>query len=562
MAVTVTDTRTVIDQADVLGASPITPFWNTGTAGNTVYVEAGTNSAIISTLNITTGQIYVTISPAVDVSNSLIYVWADNFALKDVWDAANPPTALHIGDGTDRVSFKMSGSNRKVFAHLDAGTGARVDWECLVLDGSQASAMNTAGYTVARAGAFSTLNLAAITQFGVDFTTLSKGLGGGVNVAVDIIRVGNDGLIITGGATGGTEGKFSEIVIEDRTTTDLKAYGIIREYTTGLYGLQGPLTFGGAATGTTWFEDGDVVLVFENRNISDDKYYLKVMGPSVSGSTTFILTNSTITTAGPNVTCNFSDAGIGTLTITGCNFAQLGNSISFANDASASGHTVTGNTFTACGQIDPGDVDFSGNTIQASTASATGAVLLDADGTANWSDLSFVSGGTGHAIYITAATTYSFTNITFSGYSTSSPGSNLTQNSGSTDAMVYNFSGGSVTLNITGGTNPTVRNGPNATTTVVATNSLDIHVQDAATGPIQNAQVAVYDSSDNSQLVNELTDVNGDINTASVEGGTNLYVRVRKSTSGTRYFPVETVATISGDLALTITLREDSIAEL
>ena len=81
MAVTVTDTRTIIDQADVLGVSPTTPFWNTGTAGNTVFVEAGTNSAIISTLNIATGQIYVTISPAVDVSNSLVYVWADNFAL-------------------------------------------------------------------------------------------------------------------------------------------------------------------------------------------------------------------------------------------------------------------------------------------------------------------------------------------------------------------------------------------------------------------------------------------------------------------------------------------------
>jgi hypothetical protein len=539
MAVTVTDTRTTITEADSATG------WNTGSAGTTVFAEAP--NSVISTLNIATGQIYFTTTSR-DVSNMLIYVWADNFALKSVWDATNPPCALHLGDGTDRISFKMSGSNRKVFAHLASDSTMTVDWECLVLDGSQANTMNSAGYTTVRAGSFANLNMAAITQFGVDFTTLSKGLGGGVNVAVDAIRIGNDGLIVTGGTTG-DRGTFLEIVNEDKSTDTAKAYGIIREYTTDLYGLQGPLTFGSATTATSWFEDSNVTLVFENRNISNDKYYLKVVSNSVGGAN-FILRNSTIATAGPFVTCDFSAAYIDTLTITDCTFRNLGNSITFSNGAQASAHTITGNVFDACGQIDPGDVMFQNNTISNSTASTTGAVLLDADGTSAWSNLNFVSGGTGHAIYITAAGTYTFDNFTYSGYGST----------GTTNAVIYNNSGGAVTINVSGGDVPTYRNGTSASTTVVASVPISVTVIDTATNPIQNAQVAIFLTNTGSQVVNQDTDVNGEV-ASSFSGTTptNIYIRVRKSSTGdTKYIPVSSVGTItSTGFSITFTLRED-----
>jgi hypothetical protein len=68
--------------------------------------------------------------------------------------------------------------------------------------------------------------------------------------------------------------------------------------------------------------------------------------------------------------------------------------------------------------------------------------------------------GVGHAIEITAPGTYTFTGNTFTGYGAI----------GTTNAAIYNNSGGSVTLNITsGGSTPTYRNGVGATTTIVAT---------------------------------------------------------------------------------------------
>lgn len=83
--------------------------------------------------------------------------------------------------------------------------------------------------------------------------------------------------------------------------------------------------------------------------------------------------------------------------------------------------------------------------------------LVTSDNPADISDCEFTSDGTGHGIEITTPGTYTFNANTFSGF-----GADAT-----TDAAVYNNSGGAVTLNITGGgDSPTVRNGAGASTTV------------------------------------------------------------------------------------------------
>jgi hypothetical protein len=463
MAVVVTDTRTVINEADA------TTGWNTGAVRTETFAEA--TACIGRALNIATGQLYFTGS-AQNVSNTLIYVYGFNNAVQGVWTGANPPLALHIGDGTNRVSFKMAGGDRRVFSHSDGPT----EWQSLVLDGSQASAMNSAGLTTARAGSFGALNLNAITQFGTDQTTLSKALAGGFNAGCDIIRIGNGGIVITGGTTG-DRGTFLEIVIEDRSTANLKAHGLIREYSTNLYGCQGPLTFG-AATGTSWFDDAGVTLAFENRNIGDDKYFINIIGGS--GETHFFLTDSAIVTAGPLVECDFSSNNINTLNITGCSFTNLGNPITFADDSASESHIIERNTFTNTGQIYPGETQFTNNSINNNAGSAEGALLLSTGDGSNLSNLSFVSGGTGHAILITAPGTYDFTNFTYSGY-----GGNET-----TDAVVYNNSGGVVEINIFGGDGPTVRNGAGATTIINNPRTLTL------TNIQSGSEVRLYDAFD------------------------------------------------------------------
>jgi hypothetical protein len=462
MAVVVTDLRTTITEADTT-----TGFTGAGGTATSTFAEA--TACVQNSLNIATGQIYFT-GTSVNLSNTLVYVYGFNNAIQENWDNANPPLGLHLGDGTNRISFRMAGSDRRVFNHADGPT----EWQNLVLDGSQASAMNSAGLTTVRAGNFASLNLSAITQFGCDFTTLSKALAGGFNVAVDIMRWGNDGLQITGGTTS-DRGMFLEVVEEDRSTDNLKGHGIIRELGTGLYGCQGPLNFGSSASALdSWFDDEGRVLSFENRNIGNDKYYIRVRGNS--GSTNFFRLNAcTITTAGPFVRCDFDGGNIDDFILTNNNFNLLSNAITFSSASDGLNHTVTGNTFNICGRIDPGVTEFRNNIISRSTNSE-GAMLLDTDGTDNMSDLTFISGGTGHGILITSPGTYDFVNFFFSGY-----GANET-----TDAAVYNNSGGAVTINVSGGDNPTVRNGAGSTTTVLAT------VQITLTGLAPNTEVRVY----------------------------------------------------------------------
>jgi hypothetical protein len=75
----------------------------------------------------------------------------------------------------------------------------------------------------------------------------------------------------------------------------------------------------------------------------------------------------------------------------------------------------------------------------------------------------FTSAGTGHALELTTAGTYSFSGNKFVGYGTA----------GTTNAAIYNNSGGAITLNISGGgDSPTVRNGAGASTTIVAAANL------------------------------------------------------------------------------------------
>jgi hypothetical protein len=132
-------------------------------------------------------------------------------------------------------------------------------------------------------------------------------------------------------------------------------------------------------------------------------------------------------------------------------------------------------TFDTCGQIVQNGALIDSCTVTTSTAS----VALLSNDPENISDTNFVSDGTGHAIEISVAGTYSFVGNQFSGYA----GSNGTTG----NEAIYNNSGGAVTLNITGGGNtPSIRNGAGASTTVNA------NVQVTLSGLVNPSEVRVF----------------------------------------------------------------------
>ncbi|WKZ25582.1 MAG: hypothetical protein QY322_04355 [bacterium] len=164
--------------------------------------------------------------------------------------------------------------------------------------------------------------------------------------------------------------------------------------------------------------------------------------------------------------------------------------------------------------------------------------------------------GTQHAIEISGtATDMTLTGVTFTGYAE-------TNGSTGNEAIYVNIASGSMTVSIIGGgSTPSIRT---AGATVIVQNAvtLSITVIDGSNNPIENAQTAIYRTSDDLQLMNEDTNASG-IATESYNytGNTDVYIRVRKSSGGdtTRYYPASTVGTItSSGFSTTISMIEDT----
>ena len=156
----------------------------------------------------------------------------------------------------------------------------------------------------------------------------------------------------------------------------------------------------------------------------------------------------------------------------------LENGINLSHDVTnAPNHEIYACIFSGNGIIDIGLTSFKNNIIGASTNNTGSTLIVD---TTNVTDLSFVSDGTGHAIYITSASTYTFANFEYSGFAGGVSGDTGNE-------VVYNNSGGLVTINVTDGATPSYRNGVGATT--VINNNVSITIS----GLKDKTEIRVYD---------------------------------------------------------------------
>ncbi len=516
MTVTLTDQRTIINEADAITS------W-TGTATPTLFtadpdpVEAtGCLGMVVSTA---TQNAYFTVS-SVDLSAGvLVYFWIFHRAVLDT--TANGGIMIQLGDGTNRIGFHVAGSDVDGFRHSVGPVG----WQCVVIDTANLPTNRTT-FT----GSFGSLNLAAITQVGVGFKTLAKASGGATNCFWDISRRAaiGQGLLVTTG-TVGAPGTFEEIATADRGVANQQAYGILRKLGSGLYGIQGPITFGDTAgTTATYFADVNAAVVFESRSLGTNKYSFTVVG-NATGSTTFKLglKNGSGDTATGTNGCSLavpagvggsfvaSDADLQFLLIYGSTLSGFSAGITLSSNATnAPNHEFMGNTISACGVFDPGRVVVRNCSITGWTGASTDAALLWGANT-NVKRVAFTSGGAGHAIKITATGTYSFDGITFSGYGAG----------GTNDASVFNDSGGAVTINVIGGGGtPTVRNGTGASTTV--NNNIAVTL----TGLKDNTEVRVFAAGTTTALagIENATDGSADNRafTFALSAGTDVDIQI------------------------------------
>lgn len=356
--------------------------------------------------------------------------------------------------------------------------------------------------------------LTAIDYYGIEYD--QTGVSKAENQGMDAIDIGS-GLTLVGGDGADPDGTWQDFSDFDFGTSTNR-FGYVRELD-GIYFMYGTLQIGSATA--TVFNDSGQTLTFPDGlfgvGFSGIGIDLQNATTDVDFSSSTFLGQGTSTTSDTRPIITVTGTS-GSFLATGCvidNFADV--TLTSASELNAclitrlASMTLGGGTLDSC---DINDHD-----------TATGIGLIQADSLANISGCAFDNtGGTGHAIQINTAGTYNFSGNLFTGYG-GTPGTNSTPSSGSTDAAIYNNSGGAVTINITNsGDTPSIRNGASATTTV--NNNVSITLTGIKTagpnGEAATTEIRVYRDSDNVELAG--TESSGSTFNFSVASGTAINI--------------------------------------
>lgn len=309
--------------------------------------------------------------------------------------------------------------------------------------------------------------LSNITQMGGGIQTTVSIMGSFNNGQIDQILIGL-GIRLAGG-TGGTPDTF-EVARAADEDSGIWGWSQARILKGGIY--IGPAT----GSASSIFTSVNETRVFSASPVAAGFYRVEARGAGTE-----------VTISGANISAEDSSVArwdyiVGDTTLSwdddGSVYSGIRNMIleSVAN--------ITNVKLNDVSSITHNGANFDGNTIVAANTADGVALITTADPT-NIKNCDFTFSD-GHAIEITTPGTYTFTGNTFNGYG-GTAGSNPTANSGSTDAAIYNNSGGAVTINIAGGGDtPSVRNGAGATTTVNNNTSITL------TGLKANTEVRVY----------------------------------------------------------------------
>lgn len=339
-----------------------------------------------------------------------------------------------------------------------------IGWICYVVDPTS-TANNSAGTltlnSVKNAG-FICRQTSAVT------TTLS-------NQFVDSIRMGT-GVIGTASSAADTI-TLQNIYDTDKTNTN--SWGIITQ-TAGIFYGAGTITVGSITqTNTCAFTDSSQVLVWRNFPVSTSLYNINLLGAS-GYTTTFQITGYVIRGQSGktwNITC-------GSFT----NFKAYSSSLSHLLGATlSSGSVLNGCTLASCGAITTNGATITGCTFTPPTATNQLTAAIGAATTAITNN-SFTSGGTGHGLIITGApANQTLTGLSWANYA-------ATNGSTGNESVYINTSAGSMDLNISGGTVPSIRVAAGVTVNVVSSVAVTFNKMK------DNSEVRIYATGTSTQI--------------------------------------------------------------
>lgn len=305
----------------------------------------------------------------------------------------------------------------------------------------------------------------------------TAGIGKGEPHAVDVIRYGRGDAVFEYGETADYATIAGFAAVNDSINN---RWGLIQKIAGG-YLWKGLMQLGSSSNAVDFRDSNRIIFIQWCPKVTANFNTIEIVNASsnieMTGFQFICLEPATNASKGRWITTN--DA---TVVLTNCTFIDMSTFVFDSNT------TLDGTTFRRCGQVTQGGADIDGCIFD----EPSGAVALLCDNPDNVDDCTFDSDGTGHAIELTsdcAGNSYTLTNLWVSGYAASD---------GSTgNEVIFNDSGGAVTINIDGGSgvsNISVRNGSGASTTLVANYSFTI------TGLELNTEVTIVTAGTTTEL--------------------------------------------------------------
>ena len=382
-------------------------------------------------------------------------------------------------DGTNEIGYEVGGND-------STGLSLSTFWNSYRLDVS-----NSAVFTGhAFAGSEASLAKASITGVGYGTQHLSKAVGATDNCQIDrlsFIANGSPALTINGG-TSGVPITLTTVSSDDVTN----GWGLVSNPQGEQFNIFCSSEWGDIGTASSYFSQSNAQITLIGTDIGVGNFDMSVIA-NATGTNLFKLDNCVVVNLGAVANWDYSNSNIDTLEINNTQYVD-GGTFTFPISGGTS-RFCKGTTFVNCGQVNPSTMTFTDNAF-IGTTDVNGAMLGNGDVTSQ----SFTSDSTGHAIYITSIGTYTYTDNSFSGYGST----------GTTDAVIYNNSGGAVTINVSSGGTPTYRNGTGATTVIESSVSVSVSAVDSAGLPVEGCSVYMK-TAGGTVVLNGNTDASGNL---------------------------------------------------
>lgn len=348
--------------------------------------------------------------------------------------------------------------------------------------------------------------------------------------AIDYVDLGS-GMTVTRGDGTSPVASFQDFIDYDEgaTATDGGRYGVVATLD-GIIYTTGVLTIGGTGTaGVTEFTDSGQVMVFPEAEFISASGFFGIDIDLSNASTVVSISDSVFKSAGTaagsaDTRPIYSITGTsGTMTYDGCTF-DIFNSFT-----ATSSTTITDCIFNNGLLVTGTSGTWSGCSFSGQTTAANVAYFDIGTNIGNISDCSFDdSGGTGNAIQLSSTGTVTLDNIIFVGYGAGSTGDTVGP-SLSANAAVRVTSASDVTLNIDGGTLPTVSVVNAITVTVAQDITVTVTVQDSSNNAIPGAFVQLFETGGTQIGTNQTTDQNGEASVTTNGAARNIIGIIRQS---------------------------------